>query len=86
MEGVFTTGTSITKGMDVFIKNVSYHYVCLIESFNLYSGTCRIGFTLSISLIKNYFCETDLFTFDVAEIMTKKSQLPTLPVLRTCVS
>ena len=77
---VFATNTSQTKGMDVFIKKGSNHFVCLIESFNLCSGTYRLGFALDIPFVKHYFHEPDLFTFDVAEVMPEKSRLPTLPV------
>ncbi len=77
---VFTTNTSQTKGMDIVIKKGNNHFVCLIESFNLCSGTYRLGFALDIPFVKFYFCETDLFTFDVEEIIPEKSRLSTLPV------
>lgn len=76
---VFSTNTKQTKGIDSIIKKGKNQIACLIEEFNLCSGTYRLGFAIDVPFVKFYFHEVDLFTFEVLEVMPEFGALSTLP-------
>jgi lipopolysaccharide transport system ATP-binding protein len=76
---VFSTNTKQTKGLNFTIKKGKNHFTCMIEKFNLCSGTYRFGFAIDVPFVKFYFLELDLFSFEVIEVMPEHGVLPTLP-------
>ena len=76
---VFSTNTKQTKGIDVKIKKGKNYITCLIDEFNLCSGTYRFGFAIDVPFVKFYYLELDLFSFEVFEVMPEFGTLPTLP-------
>lgn len=76
---VFSTNTKQTKGIDYTIKQGKNHLTCLIDKFNLCSGSYQFGFAIDVPFVKFYFHEVDLFSFEVIEVMPEHGGLPTLP-------
>jgi lipopolysaccharide transport system ATP-binding protein len=77
---VFRTNTKTTKNLDIKIKRGKNKVSCLIDSFNLCSGNYRLGFGVSLLMIKYYYYDLALFSFNVSEVIVQPSLLPTLPV------
>lgn len=76
---VFSTNTKQTKGMDIVIKQGKNNFICVIEEFNLCSGTYRFGLVIDTPFVKFHFLDLNLFSFEVSEIIPENSLLPTLP-------
>jgi homopolymeric O-antigen transport system ATP-binding protein len=77
---VFRSNTMTTKKIDLKIKKGKNRVSCLINSFNLCSGKYWLGFGMSLLLIKYYYYELALLSFDVSEVIVEPSCLPTLSV------
>jgi lipopolysaccharide transport system ATP-binding protein len=74
---VFRTNTKTIKNLDIQIKKGKNKISCLIESFNLCSGRYQLGFGLSLLMVKYYFYDLALLSFDVSEVMIEQGSLPT---------
>jgi lipopolysaccharide transport system ATP-binding protein len=77
---VFTSNSKTKKNIEYKIRKGKNTITCLINNFNLCSGKYRLGFGLSFQLIKYYYYEVNLLTFEVKETIVSPSILPTLPV------
>ncbi len=77
---VFRSNTKATKNLDMKIMRGKNKISCLIDSFNLCSGKYWLGFGVSLLMIKYYYYETALLTFNVTEVMVEHGSLSTLPV------
>ncbi|MGF7079846.1 polysaccharide ABC transporter ATP-binding protein [Mucilaginibacter sp. UYCu711] len=77
---VFASNSKTKKNIEFEIKKGKNVISCLIHNFNLCSGKYRLGFGISLQLIKYYYYNTDLLSFDVPETIESPSLLPTLPI------
>ncbi len=75
---IFRTNTHTVKNMEVKLKKGKNNISCVIKSFDLASGTYWLGFAMSLLIIKYYYYESELFSFDVQETMIERGTLPTL--------
>lgn len=77
---VFATNSKVTKNIDIQIKKGKNTVNCFIDSFNLCSGMYWLGFAIDMPMVKFYYHEKALLSFNVSEIIAAPCSWSTLPV------
>jgi len=66
---LFYTNTKNTKNIESFIRRGENTVTCRIESFDLSSGTYMLGFGIDIPMVRWYYYDLNVLSFNAQETM-----------------
>lgn len=76
----FLTNTKTTNNKDIIIKEGLNVYTCIISKFNLASGVYSLGFGIDTPFVTLHYYNSDLFSFEVPEVIVEPRQISTSPI------